>query len=227
MLSLQAKPVPIPKTKRLVNTLPNTCQKMRSMPRTPSLVSIHRAMGKGEATKITLFKTIEEATRTMRVETEIKPRVKLGGAVLKIIGINLTKKEGRDLKMLAIWCLKSIRAESLLKCLPRHRRCFPILLICSRWMQLSWSHLFCHWSTSAAQASSLQVWTKVLKDQIAEEDINNSEVATHNTKWVVEVPRTEAKVNETSAQTISIKISLILQTKIILKSEQVCPSLSA
>ena len=227
MLSLQTKPVPIPRTKRLANTLSSTCRKMSRMPRMPSLVSIRRAMGRGEATKITLVKTIEAATRTMRVETEIKPRVKLGGAVLKIIGINLTKKEGWDLKMLAIWCLKSMRAELLPKCLPRHRRCFPILPICSRWMLPSWSHLFCHWSTSAAQASLLQVWTKVLKDQIAVEDINNSEVATHNTKWVVEVPRTEARGNETLAQTISIKISPILQTKTILKSEQVCPSLSA
>jgi hypothetical protein len=37
------------------------------------------------------------------MEMEIKQRVKLGGAVLRIIGINLlTKKEGQDLIMLVI-----------------------------------------------------------------------------------------------------------------------------
>lgn len=184
-------------------------------------------MEREEGTKITLVKTIEAAIRATRVEMEIKQRVKLAGAVLRIIGINLlTKKEGQDLKMLVIWCRKSIQAELLPKCLHRHRRCFPILLICSRWMPPSWSHLFCHWSTSAAQASSLEVWTKV-KDQIAEEeDINKSEVATHDTRRVVEVPRTEDKGNKISAQIITIKISLTQQTKTIMTNEQVCPCLS-
>lgn len=95
MLSLQTKPMPISRTKRLANPLQSTRRKMPPMPRTPSLVNIRRAMGREEDTKITLVKTVEAATRTTRAQMEIKPRVKVGGAVLKIIGINLlTKKEG-------------------------------------------------------------------------------------------------------------------------------------
>jgi valyl-tRNA synthetase len=103
MLNLKRKPLPIPITKRLANNLPDTCRKMLHTAKTPSLVSIRRAMEREEGTKITLVKTIEAAIRTTRMEMEIKQRVKLGGAVLRIIGINLlTKKEGQDLIMLVI-----------------------------------------------------------------------------------------------------------------------------